>query len=861
MQGRENSGESRANLELLRAIYPNHGYSKETGGIMKNIRESLSIEKIREYHKRFYRAENFAAIICGQVSIDDVAKAMQKVEKKLIARKDMYPSFEKPWQTPVKPLKDSKDIKILFPSDEEENGLVYIGYLGPKASNDFETLTACCALMKYLCDTSVSPIQQSFIEIDDPFASEVTYNIIENSTSCLYFSFENVPVGKIDFIYERFIQLLVDIANGKEPIDENRLRVVFEKYILERLSSLENCPHDDIAYHILGDFLYSSKKEDFYKRLNVAEVIADLQKNNVEYWLNLLRKYFIDNKNVIVRAYPSISEKEKLAKEESERIEGRKAELGEEGLAQKGTELANAQAENDREPPLDMLTSLPIPSTKKIIFHQFDVIRKKSGADKKIDLTQFPFYMEVYDLKSNFVYVTVSFDTTKVPLELRGYLLLFLDLILESPVQTKTELLPYEAVVAALEEEIISYETSLGLQSTSRFGCGPFSSSATFHMQVEIRKFEIAVSWMTHLIFNSVFTADRIHIVASKLVNDIATAKRNGYDLAREISKAIYYKPETNVQQNSVLKQHTFLSELIEKLKVDDKSSEVIKSLNSLREILIPTITVHIAANFNKVKDLKAPLTSLTEKIVELKQPTIDSLLSTFDSNWMNIDGNLEKDFTGTIVGVGCVESGFLFHTSPGIKNFLDPDYAVLMLYLQYLSQLEGPMWKKIRKSSYGYNVMPRPNEGLIVFTLYRATNIHEAFKDAKEIVEAQVAEGSEFDVILLESARSSLIFEIIDREKTVGDLVQQAMLNSFKGVSKDYNKNLVDQIATITVDDLRRVGEKYLTSMFKAGNAKIAIVCHPEKVDSVKAQFEEFGHNLMESSSLETSILNSGCL
>jgi Zn-dependent M16 (insulinase) family peptidase len=182
------------------------------------------------------------------------------------------------------------------------------------------------------------------------------------------------------------------------------------------------------------------------------------------------------------------------------------------------------------------------------------------------------------------------------------------------------------------------------------------------------------------------------------------------------------------------------------------------------------------------------------------------------------------------------------------------------MLYLQYLSQLEGPMWKKIRKSSYGYNVMPRPNEGLIVFTLYKATNMHEAFKDAKQIVETQVAEGSEFDVTLLESAKSSLIFEIIEREKTVGDLVQQAMLNSFKGVQKDYNKNLVDQIATITIDDLRRVGEKYLKSMFTPGSAKLAIVCHPEKVDAVKGQFEEFGHKLMESSSLESSILNSGC-
>lgn len=207
MQGRENSGEERGHLELMRNAYAGHAYSSQTGGIMKNIRDSLTIEKIRDYHAKFYRAENLAVVIAGQVEIDEIAKAIESIEQKVLERKGKYPEFEAPWQTPVKPLKDSKDVKILFPSDEEECGLVYIGYHGPKATTEFETLTACYILMKYLCDTSVSPVQQSFIEIEEPFASRVSYNISENSTSLLYFTFENVPLDKIDFIYERLIQV------------------------------------------------------------------------------------------------------------------------------------------------------------------------------------------------------------------------------------------------------------------------------------------------------------------------------------------------------------------------------------------------------------------------------------------------------------------------------------------------------------------------------------------------------------------------------------------------------------------------------------------------------------------------------
>jgi len=324
--------------------------------------------------------------------------------------------------------------------------------------------------------------------------------------------------------------------------------------------------------------------------------------------------------------------------------------------------------------------------------------------------------------------------------------------------------------------------------------------------------------------------------------------------------KAICYKTDTNVQQNSVLKQHVFLTDLVEGLKNEGKCDDILGNLNKLRNLLIPSITLHIAANYQKVKDLKTPLTPLIQKIQEFKEPALTHVPVTFDSQLLLKDGNLPKGFNGTIVGIGCVESGFLFSSSPGVTDFMDKDLPAILLYLQYLSQLEGPMWKKIRKNSYGYSVIPKPNEGVIVFGLYRATNLFDAYKDAKTITEDQLKDGSQFEETLLESARSSLIFEVIEREKTVGDLVQQAMLNSFKGVAVDYNKFLVDQIANVTIDDLRRVGAKYFTNMFQPGSSKLVIVCHPDKVDSVKTQFDEFGHKLQLSSSLEASILSGSC-
>lgn len=48
IQGRENCAESRIHLTMAREMYPGKcGYSSDTGGIMKNLRDSTSNEKVK----------------------------------------------------------------------------------------------------------------------------------------------------------------------------------------------------------------------------------------------------------------------------------------------------------------------------------------------------------------------------------------------------------------------------------------------------------------------------------------------------------------------------------------------------------------------------------------------------------------------------------------------------------------------------------------------------------------------------------------------------------------------------------------------------------------------------------------------
>jgi Predicted Zn-dependent peptidases, insulinase-like len=79
----------------------------------------------------------------------------------------------------------------------------------------------------------------------------------------------------------------------------------------------------------------------------------------------------------------------------------------------------------------------------------------------------------------------VLMDSSELSQELRFYLQLYFELIMESPVQRGDKTVPYEDVVAQLEADTVGSTTRIGLESASRFTCGPFSHTACLMLQVK----------------------------------------------------------------------------------------------------------------------------------------------------------------------------------------------------------------------------------------------------------------------------------------------------------------------------------------------------------------------------------------
>lgn len=110
----------------------------------------------------------------------------------------------------------------------------------------------------------------------------------------------------------------------------------------------------------------------------------------------------------------------------------------------------------------------------------------------------------------------------------------------------------------------------------------------------------------------------------------------------------------------------------------------------------------------------------------------------------------------------------------------------------------------------------------------------------------------------LIESAKSSLIFSFVEREKSVDALVLQNFVSACFHDTKritDINQDLIQRIGKVTVEDMVSVGHKYISQLFTA-EARTSIVCHPDKVNQICNDFEKFGFKLTVSTNIETSFL-----
>ncbi|KAI5635965.1 peptidase m16 inactive domain-containing protein [Phthorimaea operculella] len=581
MQGRENSADSRCELRLLRAMYPNSGYSSETGGIMENLRTSTNNVKVRNFHKKFYRPENLTIILTGQIEAQDVFKALETVENDIIAKREKEPQekWEKPW-TSVPPKPTYGELKEQWPAEVEDCGQVLFGWRGPilKETRALKDLTACAVLLRYLCDTASAPLQRALVERDDALAGDVSYNLTENIAPLIKIELDNVPVNKLEAARDQAQAVLKAVRSGEEPIDMERMKRLLKKQLRESIAHLESDPHHAIAFRCIGDALYSQNESDFMSRMNPQRDLEELLNESADYWLGLMKKYFTDELVTIVGS-PSIALQTKMAEDEKKRIEAQRAKLGEKGLAEKAKQLEAAMEFNERPPPPGTLGSVPVPSCKRLKTHQIFTWSSDGAPCPYINLKDIPLYARVHSLKTNFVYINLILDTTSVDQLTRKWLPLHMNGLAECPVKRGDAIIPHEDVISTTEQLTVKFSNDIGFGRSGTFSVGVFGNFVHIETRCEPQDYEEVVNHLYEVLYAPEITKERLQVFTQRMIHEVAQVRRDGHKMVYDTLRDSLYCEDSNMHWSGVLRQSKFLKQLNELL---NAGQSLLKQFNEL---------------------------------------------------------------------------------------------------------------------------------------------------------------------------------------------------------------------------------------------------------------------------------------
>jgi zinc protease len=169
-------------------------------------------------------------------------------------------------------------------------------------------------------------------------------------------------------------------------------------------------------------------------------------------------------------------------------------------------------------------------------------------------------------------------------------------------------------------------------------------------------------------------------------------------------------------------------------------------------------------------------------------------------------------------------------------------DQAVLEVLNSVLSGMGGILFVELRdKKSLAYTVTSSYGAGLGTgsFNFYIGCAPDKAGEAISGILAViREASAKPYDEATLESAKSYLAGSNKIQRQTLGSRVSESALFDLYGLGQDRNERLLEQIAAVTAEDVRRVAESYLV----LDRAVLSVVGSEASVKAAEGLFSEFG-------------------
>ncbi|WFD03327.1 hypothetical protein MOBT1_002016 [Malassezia obtusa] len=910
MQGRENTSADLMELKTQRMLYPRtNAYRSETGGLMSALRV-LTIDEIRTYHQQYYVPHNAALVVCGPLDRAKLFSTLAEIDAHLVAKRSAHGEFGPAgWRRPfletpsaVPPVIDGSQLEqpgvdaaelpaggslcrrrryvaVPFPERDESVGDVQVSYVGP-ALDEHEKLQALDVLGTYLSDSAVSPLQQAFVERDQPLCTDIYITNSERAgASVLSIAFSSVPSASLDTLDAEFVRVLKEVA---ERIDMARMRTVLRRERLRLLSQLEMRPADCFSDVLIHDFLYGARDgRDLHTSLDDMARFDALERYTAADWGHLVLDVLVANPRLVVVGRPSAPLVQQLKADTRARIDARRAELGDAGAKALDAQLADARRANDQPIPPAMLERFAIPPSDSIEWIPVATARTgpevpgvpraleaPTAADRTVqahvdaDGRDPPFFVQFDHVRSKFVLVTLVFGTELVPQTLRPLLTLYLSTLFSLPLVRQDgsgERLSYEAVVQALDEDVLEYDAAIGLGAN-------FSETVAVELKVEITQYERAIAWLRDLLWGSEFAEERLRVAAAKLAQSLPEQKREGRLVAWSLSRSLLFsESDSTCLANAVLTQARVVPEIVTALQQHPES--VVEKFEVIRRTLLQpdALRVSVAGDILALRAPRAPWVDVFAPPAWLEYPPRPLALP-WARDVRNTLGT-RPERAAAVCALSSIESSYAVFTACGIPEYTHPDYAALVVTITVLNAMESFLWRFIRGAglAYGASIRNDPEGQHIHFILYRSPNAAKAFVEGRRVIRALASDdgalddGSvlRIDETTLESAKSSLHYSVADSEGTVGAAALESFLDGvIKRVGKGRGHRLLKEANAVTLTDVQACLTKYILPLFDPATSVAAVACSLSTEETIVEQLRALGYHV---SSVEMPHAGSG--
>ncbi|WWC71010.1 uncharacterized protein I206_104963 [Kwoniella pini CBS 10737] len=858
MQGRENTSGDLMALETQRTLYPpSSAYRSETGGLLHKLRV-LTAQQIRDYHGKYYQPYNLCLVIDGAVPIPELFEILNNKVDPLILeqRKDqtvVIPPAD--WQRPFVETTTSHKLGIPesvtkvveFMEEDESVGEVSLTYLGPSPV-DYFTNTALKILSNYLSVSATSPLSKEFIEIAKPYCTSISfYSSDRVNHNELQVDISDVPAKHLTTIGDKFKQKIAKTVT-KEGIDMERMGRVLRRDKRKLLDYMESRATDVLADAVIGDFLYGDKDgKDLPTAFEDLHDYEILESWKAEDWTSLLDQYYASASSITVIGKPSAALSEKIEKDEKERVEKRKAELGEEKLKELERKVEEAKKQSDVPPPSEMISNFPITDPAGISWVPVDTaINNAKVQNLKVDpgllqkhvdadAAELPYQAHFSHVKSNFVVVTALFDTFGLPTHLAPYLNLFTSALFSLGVKRADgTVLSHEEAVNQLNDLTVSQQIHFEFR-------GNFAEVLCISLKVQTHQYEEAVKWIRDLLTGAIFTKDRLSVIVARLLQELPQEKRDGATIAVAwANKLTYDDSKSTAQHCDTLQKLEFIPKAADLLEKEPET--VLTALEDLRAHLLDASKMRVSV-MGDIMSLEKPRSVLQRSFLPIKDAQPLAPLSTSLQTLSELGQNPSKKCI--VVPMPAIEGSYSQHFAKGPAGHDHPDLPALRLAASILNAMESYLWKSIRGSglAYGAHVSVYPEPGLVGFTVYRSPNAMLAYEAAGKIMQGLVDGSIKLDKDIIDGSRSSMTYDYARKSETVLSAASTTYLNEIlKGIGKKNDENFLKKLPLIKIENLKNVIEKYFLPLFNSNTSIASISVSSSKLKEIQDGFLKLG-------------------